>query len=85
MTYTCANRQLIVEVFPPGHRRATSFLDRQDIVEIGVGSDPSSNVDVTPDTAVAEPQQGGDSAGWGAAIPTISTGNSRRAPRAGQA
>jgi serine/threonine protein kinase len=38
-----ANRQIIVEFFPPDHRRALRFLDRQVVVEIGGGSDPSSS------------------------------------------
>src|SRR5438067_7729277 len=36
--YIAANRHVIVELFPPGHRRALRFPNRQFIVEVGGGS-----------------------------------------------
>src|SRR5262249_24074482 len=47
----CANRQVIVELFPPGHRRALGLPDRPYIVEVGGGTDaPSLNYAPHPAT-----------------------------------
>ena len=45
-----ADRQLIVEVFPPGHRRASRLPNRHVIVEIGGGTGALSQSNV-PDLA----------------------------------
>ena len=50
-----ANRQIIVELFPTDHRRVLGRLDRQIIVEIGGGSEPSSSLERTLGTADASP------------------------------
>jgi len=51
----CANRQIIVEFFPPDHRGVLGRLDRQIIVEIGGGNEPSSSLERTLGTADASP------------------------------
>ena len=79
-----ANRQIIVEVFPPDHRRALRLMDRQIIVEIGGGSEPSSSWRLRPEPPAPRRNEFGVEAGWRADAPAISAGISRMARRAGR-
>jgi hypothetical protein len=80
-----ANRQIIVEVFPTDHRRVLRLMDRQIIVEVGGGSEPSSSWRLRLEPLVLCRNEFGIEAGWRAIAPAISAGISRLARRAGRA
>ena len=82
-TWNSADRQIIVEVFPPGHRRALRLLDRQIIVEIGGGSEPSSNWRIRPEPPVPCRNEIGVETRRRAIDPAVFAGISRLARRAG--
>src|SRR6516165_9507141 len=58
-----ANRQIIVEVFPTDHRRALRLKNRQIIVEIGGGSEPTSRWRLRPEPPVLCRNEFGGEAG----------------------
>src|SRR5262245_373985 len=72
-----ADRQRIVEVFPPTHRRASVVTSRQRIVEVGGGCPAPSRVAVMVGAAVPLRQQPFSYVGRGAAIRWILAGNAR--------
>jgi hypothetical protein len=80
-----ANRRIIAEVCPPGHREVSGAVDRQIIVGIGGGSGRSSSADITLNIADARPDRRQCRGSCRTIISAISAGISRPTPRAGGA
>src|SRR5262249_33612742 len=72
-----ADRQRIVELFPPTHRRASVVTSRQRIVEVGGGCSAPFRVEVMVRAAVPLRQQPFSNVGLAAAIRWILAGNAR--------